>query len=380
MSVGNGMARVLLGLVVLIAGAAHGAAAADGPQIRHVFVLVLENQSYEYTFGPESPAPYLARELPAQGALLRQYHGIGHYSLDNYLALISAQAPNDETQMDCLVFSEFKPTAAGLDAHGQLHGAGCVYPPIVKTLPDQLEAAGLTWRAYMEDMGNNPARERATCAHVAVGERENTDEASRGDQYANKHNPFIYFHSIIDDPVRCDRHVVNLGLLPADLKDAAQTPNYVFITPNLCHDGHDDPCVDGQRGGLHAVDQFLREWVPRITESPAFRESGMLIITFDESGSINASGATACCGERGLPGAKYPPGLSGPGGGRIGAVVLSPLIKGGTVSDTPYNHYALLRTVEGIFALPQLGYAAATDLQGFGSDVFSAGAPRPPAR
>jgi hypothetical protein len=106
----------------------------------------------------------------------------------------------------------------------------------------------------------------------------------------------------------------------------------------------------------------------------------MLIITFDESGSINASGATACCGERGLPGAKYPPGLSGPGGGRIGAVVLSPLIKGGTVSDTPYNHYALLRTVEGIFALPQLGYAAATDLEAFGSDVFSAGVPRPPAR
>jgi phosphatidylinositol-3-phosphatase len=353
--------------------------AGDATQIRHVFVLVLENQSYEYTFGPESPAPFLSRELPARGALLRQYHGIGHYSLDNYLALISAQAPNDETQMDCLVFSEFRPTAE-LDAHGQLPGAGCVYPRTVKTLPDQLEAAGFTWRAYMEDMGNNPARERATCAHVPVGTRENTDEATPGDQYANKHNPFVYFHSIIDDPVRCDRHVVNLKLLPADLKDAAQTPNYVFITPNLCHDGHDDPCVDGQRGGLHAVDRFLREWVPRITESAAFRESGMLIITFDESGSVNASGSTACCGERALPGAKYPPGLSGPGGGRIGAVVLSPLVAGGTVSDTPYNHYALLRTVEGIFGLSQLGYAGAADLRAFGSDVFSAGAPRPPAR
>ena len=372
--------RLLLTALVFLAGWAQAALAADAPPIRHVFVLVLENQSYEYTFGPQSQAPYLARELPARGALLRQYHGIGHYSLDNYLALISAQAPNDETQMDCLVFSEFKPTATGLDAHGQLHGAGCVYPAIVKTLPDQLEAAGLTWRAYMEDMGRNPARERPTCAHVAVGARENTDGAQIGDQYANKHNPFVYFHSIIDDQARCDHHVVNLNLLPADLEDAARSPNYVFITPNLCHDGHDDPCVDGGRGGLHAVDQFLRLWVRRIMESPAFRESGMLVITFDESGSISAAGASACCGERALPGAKYPPGLSGPGGGRIGAVVLSPFIKAGTVSDTPYNHYALLRTIEGIFGLVPLGYAAAADLESFGSDVFSAGAPRQPAQ
>jgi phosphatidylinositol-3-phosphatase len=373
----NHIRRPWLTALVLLAGCAQGALAAEAPPIRHVFVLVLENQSYKYTFGPQSQAPYLARELPARGALLRQYHGIGHYSLDNYLALISAQAPNDETQMDCLVFSEFKPTAAGLDAHGQLHGAGCVYPPVVQTLPDQLEAAGLSWRAYMEDMGRNPAREPATCAHVAVGARENTDEATRGDQYANKHNPFVYFHSIIDDQARCDRHVVNLDLLPADLAETERTPNYVFITPNLCHDGHDDPCVDGQRGGLHAVDEFLRQWVPRILASPAFRESGMLVITFDESGSISASGSTACCGERGLPGAKYPPGLSGRGGGRIGAVVLSPFIAGGTVSDTPYNHYALLRTVAGIFGLPPLGYAGAADLKGFGDDVFSAGAPRP---
>ena len=371
--------RALLA-ATLLAGWMQGASAADKPPIRHVFVIVLENQSYEYTFGPQSPAPYLAKELPARGALLRQYYGIGHYSLDNYLALISAQAPNDETQMDCLVFSEFRPTAAGLDAHGQLPGAGCVYPPIVKTLPDQLEAAGLSWRAYMEDMGRNPAREPATCAHVAVGAGENTDAATPGDQYANKHNPFVYFHTIIDDQARCDAHVVNLELLPADLKDAARTPNYVFITPNLCHDGHDDPCADMQRGGLRGVERFLRRWVPRIVKSPAFRESGMLVITFDESGSINASGATACCGERGLPGAKDPPGLSGPGGGRIGAVVLSPFIKAGTLSDTPYNHYALLRTVEEIFGLSPLGYAAAADLKSFGSDVFSAGAPRPRAR
>ena len=73
-----------------------------------------------------------------------------------------------------------RPDAPGLDSHGQLRGAGCVYPSIVKTLPDQLEAAGFTWKAYMEDMGNDPARERAACAHVPIGAPDPTDGAQLG--------------------------------------------------------------------------------------------------------------------------------------------------------------------------------------------------------
>ena len=83
------------------------------------------------------------------------------------------------------------------------------------TLPDQLEAAGFTWKGYMEDMGNDPARESASCGHVPVGTTETTNGASPRDQYAAKHNPFVYFHSIIDDRARCDAHVVNLVHLRA---------------------------------------------------------------------------------------------------------------------------------------------------------------------
>ncbi|MBS0379900.1 MAG: phosphoesterase [Proteobacteria bacterium] len=369
--------RVCLLVALAFAGLAHAAL----PPVRHVFVLVLENKSFSHTFAPESAAPYLSRELPARGALLREYHGIGHYSLDNYLALISGQAPNYETQMDCQVFSEFQASRAVLDRNGQLHGAGCVYPKTVRTLTDQLKDAGLTWRAYMQDMGKNPDRERATCAHVPVGTPENTDAATAADQYATKHNPFVYFHSVIDDLAYCDAHVVNLDLLPQDLADASRTPNFVFITPNLCSDGHDDPCADGSKGGLAAIDSFLRHWVPQIEASPAFQRDGLLVITFDESSSISPAGSTACCGEHGLPGAKYPPGLNGPGGGRIGAVVLSPFVKPGTVSERPYNHYALLRTVEQLFGLAPLGYAGAVGVKAFGPDVFSAAAaPRPPAQ
>jgi hypothetical protein len=374
------MRRALLLLCMVMGAAGPPSAAVPAasaapqalPPIRHVFVLLLENQSYGLTFGNQSRAPYLARTLAARGALLTQYYGIGHASLGNYVALISGQAPNEATQLDCAVFSDFRASAPALDAHGQLRGVGCVYPRSVPTLPDQLEAAGLTWKAYMEDMGRNAAREAATCGHVPLGRVENTQVAQRTDQYAARHNPFVYFHAIIDNQARCDAHVVSLDHLPEDLASEAATPNYVFITPNLCNDGHDAACADGRTGGLVAINTFLQHWVPLIEASPAFRAAGLLVITFDESDGAGREGSSACCGERPLPGALYLPGFNGPGGGRVGAMLLSPFIRPGTVSATPYNHYALLRTVEAIFGLPYLGYAASSGLKIFGADVFTA--------
>lgn len=331
----------------------------------HVFLIVLENEPFGVTFGARSPAPYLARELPRQGALLTHYYAIGHDSLDNYIAIISGQAPNPATQDDCRVYSAFKRTAPGFDANGQIRGAGCVYPADVKTLANQLQAAGYTWKGYMEDMGTDRAREAAACAHPAVGAIDETHVATATDQYADKHDPFVYFHSIIDDHANCVAHVVNLETLPRDLLSIATTPNFSFITPGLCHDGHDAPCTDGEPGGLTSADKFLRVWVPRIVASPAFQQDGVLIITFDEG-----VGGDACCGETRPAGAPRP-GQSGPGGGRVGAVVLSPFVKPGTVSNVAYNHYSLLRSVEDWFGLSHLGYAGQQGLRAFGTDVFT---------
>ncbi len=91
-------------------------------------------------------------------------------------------------------------------------------------------------------------------------------------------------------------HVVNLDDLPQDLASAAKTPNYVFITPDLCGDGHDATCSDSSRpGGFAGIEQFLQQWVPMITHSAAFKQqNGLLIITFDEAGDSDAS---SCCGE-----------------------------------------------------------------------------------
>jgi hypothetical protein len=378
----------ILLLTACLLPAAAARAAETLPRIGHVFVIVLENTSYERSFGPHSPAPYLTGTLVKQGALLRRYYGIGHYSLDNYLAMISGQAPNAATQADCEIFSDFHGT--GLDADGQAIGRGCVYPASVKTLADQLESAGLRWRGYMEDMGNDPKREAATCGHPAIGAPDGTQKAVTGDQYAARHDPFVYFHSIIDRPT-CASNVVPLTALEADLADPAKTPNLVFITPNLCHDGHDgeDPgtrCVDGAEGGIKGADGFLKTLAPRILASAAFKQDGLLIVTFDEADidddHPDQSDATACCDEpagpnfvNGEPIYDTPnrgPGILGPGGGRIGAVLLSPFIKPGRVSDVPYNHYAMLRSVEDIFGLPHLGYAGRPGLKSFGADIFGA--------
>jgi len=388
----------LLAALALGTQALHAAQSAARPQpkVGHVFIVMLENEGYADTFGPSSPASYL-KQLRRQGAVLPNYYGIGHFSLDNYIALISGQAPNPATGQDCTQFTEF--AATGITPDGQAIGSGCVYPTTVATIADQLQAKGLSWKAYMEDMGNDPARESAACAHPPLGAPDNTQGAQVGDQYATRHDPFVYFHSIIDSPA-CAQQVVNLQALGDDLQSIDTTPNYVFITPNLCNDGHDGgpagPCVDGAPGGLVSADLFLKRLVPQIVSSPAFRRDGLLIITFDEadiaydydaatqSTTIRSADAAACCNEQPGPNilayragahiarsAINGPGLIGPGGGRIGAVMLSPFIRPGTVSQVPYNHYALLRSVEDMFALPHLGFAGQAGLRTFGTDIFT---------
>ncbi|MGI8413992.1 MAG: alkaline phosphatase family protein [Solirubrobacteraceae bacterium] len=195
-----------------------------------------------------------------------------------------------------------------------------------------------------------------------------TQSATAADEYATRHDPFVYFHSIIDDTTLCDTHVVNLDLLSRDLRSTRDTPNYVFITPDLCDDGHDASCANGSPGGLPRADRFLREWVPKITAAPAYRSAnGLLLILFDEA---STSDTRSCCGEIPGPGSLLP-GFLGSGGGDTGAVALSPCIAPGTVSPVPYNHYSMLRSVEDIFGLRHLGYAALPGESSFGADIFT---------
>jgi phosphatidylinositol-3-phosphatase len=340
---------------------AAAAASATSPPaaVRHVFVINLENKGFRETFGPRSPAPYLSKTLRGKGQLLRQYYAVAHNSLVNYIAQVSGQAPNNETQAGCHTYTNF--VGAGSVAPGQAVGHGCVFPSRVTTVANQLAKRGLTWKGYMESM-------HTPCRHPALNTVDRTQKAKVGDQYVARHNPFVYFHSIIDSPT-CARHDVGLKKLPKDLARIRTTANLTYITPDLCNDAHDSPCVDGRHGGLVTANHWLHRWVPKILASPAYRKNGLLVVTFDEADVAGADSSAACCGE--VPGPNSPlPGINGPGGGRIGAVLVSPFIKRGSVNDTAYNHYSLLRTIEDLFQLAPLGYAA--DARSFGRDVFGA--------
>jgi hypothetical protein len=364
--------------------ALHQRATFQLPAIKHVFVIVLENETYGATFGKPTADPYLAKTLVSHGALLKNYYGIGHNSNDNYIALVSGQPPNADTQADCQKFVNF-PTG-GLVANGLEPGKGCVYPRDVPTIGNELTTKGRTWKGYEQDMGNVPAREAAVCGHPKIGSADHTEVAVKYDGYASRHDPFVYFHSVINSSGYCDAHVVPLGSptgamppsapktttgLVRDLRHASTTPNLSFITPNLCNDGHDYPCVNQKSGAsrLADIDTFLGTWVPKILASPAYKADGMLIVTFDESESFLFD-STACCSEKpGPTGVK--PGINGPGGGRIGAVLISRYIRPGTVvGKYSYNHYSLLATLEKIFRVPLLGDARTVPTT-FGHEVFN---------
>ncbi|MGD0198263.1 MAG: hypothetical protein ABSC56_10220 [Solirubrobacteraceae bacterium] len=174
----------LLGLAPAVSDGAGGL-----PPIRHVWIIVLENENASTTFGAGSQAPYLAQTLPAMGQYLPNYYGIGHDSNDNYIAMISGQGPNPQTQADCQDYDDFEPGTEG--PNGQAIGSGCIYPSWVATIAGQLSSAGYTWKAYEQDMGNTPSRESATCGHPTVGSIDGTQEATAADQYATRHDPFV---------------------------------------------------------------------------------------------------------------------------------------------------------------------------------------------
>ena len=284
------------------------------PPIKHVFVINIENKGYDTTWGPGSKAPYLAKTLRRKGVLLNEYYGTAHNSQPNYVAQISGQGPNPQMQGDCQIYSAFVRAGTRVSRPGGRAAAACSRPRCRACQPAAAHTAspgGATWRACAR-----------RCAHPALNTQDPTQQATPHHQYAVRHDPFMYFQAITG-AASCARHVVPLHRLQRICDIRVPTPHFAYITPNLCDDGHDSPCADGRPGGLPVVNAWLKIWVPRILHSPAYQRDGMLVITADESDSPQ-SDASACCGEG--PGPNTPlPGILGLGGGRIGALVLSPL-------------------------------------------------------
>jgi phosphatidylinositol-3-phosphatase len=275
------------------------AARADGPpQLDHIFTIVLENHNYASILGNTAQAPY-TNSLITEYSSAANYAGVAHPSLPNYLALTGGSTFGVTTDCtDCFV------TAT--------------------SIADRITASGRTWKSYEESMPTP----------CFVGDAY---------PYAQKHDPFIYYNDIRTGAA-CN-NIVPYSALGSDLASASTTPNYVFITPNLCDDTHD--CAIG------TGDQWLSQNVPAILQSPAFtQQKSALFITYDEDEN---------------------------GANQVLTLVITNAavnVPAGYRSSVAYNHYSLLKTVEWAWGLAPLtdNDAAAAPM----ADFFGA-APLSPA-
>jgi phosphatidylinositol-3-phosphatase len=349
------------------------------PPIKHVFLIVLADQPYASTFGPTSAAPYLSGTLEHQGELLVRYYGVARDELANEIALVSGLGPTADTAANCPTFLDVTPAISGKD--GQYSGNGCVYPSTVQTVGDQLLAKKLSWRVYAQDMEAAPPGEAKSCRHPAFGSADATAQARTGDAFATYRDPFSYFDSVIDSS-DCGRDDVGIASLATDLAHVRRTPNLSYIVPNLCDDGREAPCVPGAGAGLPQADAFLHRVVPEILASQAYKQGGLLVITTDQApASGPAADSSSCCSQPSFPGipgnqptAQAPVSsgkLPAPGGGQVGALLLSPYVKPHTFDQEPFNHFSLLRTIEDLFGLSHLGYAGLSGVSSFDATVFS---------
>jgi hypothetical protein len=336
-------------LLVLALGMTLGASAIPGalaasptdrlPHYDHVFVLVEENESIDKTYGAASVAPYL-KALSKQGAFADHYYATGHQSLDNYIAMLSAQPDNiPVTGADCLAYNLFQCAQAQLALSGG------------RNLADQLDSVGATWAGYMDGT-------TAPCQHASYSPTATPPDAWQGDggtpqtgtphpgqDYADRHNPFLYFPDIIGNNTRCQDHVRPFTELAGAIQNNA-VPQFGFITPDTCHDGHDSPCSAGgtgnRTGGLVSANAWAASNLPPLLTYLS-AHNGLLLITTDEGNF--PSDNTGCCtgGPGGTPGF----------GGRVGLVALGPGVRVGATVSTPYDHASLLRTLEGLFGITE---------------------------
>lgn len=255
----------------------------DVPEFTHAYIIVLENKSFDQMVGsPE--APYFNELITAYG-LAEAFQGVAHPSQGNYIAMVS----------------------------GSIHGVldAKAHDIDAPSIFDQLEASGRSWRLFAENVPDG-----CFTGAVAKDGRDGTGV------YLRKHNPAISFTAISGSPERCAYIQDFTAFDPA-------AADLVYIVPNLCHDMHDCPIADG--------DAWLRDFVPGILGSEAFRSGGALFVTFDE-------GTDA--------------------GNRLATIVAGPNVEAGFRSDVPHNHYSLLRTLQESWGLECLAESCTANTMG----------------
>jgi phospholipase C len=339
------------GALAALTGAAASAPAtspgarAPMPRYAHIFIIVAENKGYDLVIGPGTAAPNI-NGLAERYGMASQFFAEVHPSEANYIAMLAGDTfgIHDDDAFYC------KPRMNDTWCSKAQRTDYVDHTLTARSLMDQLEARGFTWKAYMESLpepGSLAVRWPTADKPVA---------GLPAQLYAAKHNGFVNFRSVQQDPARAAK-IVDFNALSRDLA-SGQMPNFAHIVPNQCDDMHGrdegaDVPADCRKSNVRALigrgDKVIAELVQRITQSSLWRatDNNAIVITFDENDKEERKGSDqGCCG-------------SDSGGGRIPTVVITNHGPRGVVDARPYNHYSLLRTIEAAFGIDEyLGHAA----------------------
>ena len=356
-------AAMLVSMLIVAAGATASAAPLnnrDDGSFKHIFVIMMENHSTDEILGNTADAPF-TNSLASRAAVALNYYGVTHPSLPNYLAAISGDYQHiwDDCAAGPTVTcapEEFGPTSGYTNGQEWLTPAEIAQATNTphwfsdRTIIDQLEAHGLSWKAYMQSMPYTGYTGEYYPYTTVNGQTVPVK------LYAQKHNPFMYFPAIRNNPERMEK-IVPYTHFDSDL-ESGKVPNFVWISPDQCHDMHgvstsnaqflnNPDCAFPASGLDHSIiklgDNYLRKTVDEITESRVWRtQKSALVIVWDENDYSSANG---CC--------HSPTGVNGVvlGGSNAPAMVLTSRDPQHFFSNTPYNHYSLLATIEQLWGL-----------------------------
>jgi hypothetical protein len=297
--------------------ASGGAGGGTAQAIQNVFVIMMENHSATSVYGSGSAA-YVNGTLLKQGAHATAYKTSIHPSEPNYIWL--------EAGSNLTIVNDNDPGMGN-----QL--------TTTDHLVSQLVGAGVSWKAYVEDIDGK------SCPLTSSNLLGN---------YGVKHVPQLFFSDVTEGfkttSANCISHVRPFGELASDLK-GGNAPRYSFIVPNLCNDMHGATgCALQNLDEVKAGDDWLKANVPTILGSSAFANGGLLLIVWDEGDE---------------------PLLGTASDGPLPFIALGNMVKPGYAGSVAYSHSSTLKTIEEIFGVPLLrgaGDAGTNDL----ADLFTA--------
>jgi hypothetical protein len=350
----------------------------DDDKIDHIFYIMMENHATDEIIGNVADAPFI-NDLASKYGVAMNYYGVTHPSLPNYLAAISGSTqgifddckagaditgapeefvPGSGDNTDTASLTDAETTTASTTAHW-FDG---------ENLIDQIEAKHKSWKAYMQSIPETGSTVEYAPV-LDVGGVQTTIKL-----YAQKHNPFMYFSDIRNSPERMKKIVGFDGF--ADDLAKNHVPNFVWISPDQCHDmhgvspssaaavgiptcGYPDSGLD--HGAIALGDAFLKDTVGKIMASKAWKKNSAIVIAWDED---DYAGYAGCC--------HSPVGAQGVvlGGAKAPALVITSHGAKAQKVDTAYNHYSLLRTIQKVWKLGCLGESCKIHGDGLMTGLF----------